>query len=191
MHLDGGEADHLSVFLSEYEDGKGDDVGVADHIVARSLETGLEAAILEAVSGIDEEVVDKARRDLAPMPAHVKHACSLIGPRGVSPHVCRAIAPLLLDVDMGAEEGPFPGAALVWWEDGFSVWTPEVAGGTSAGIQLDGSILLTTDLPESVLKSLPGRPLSDLIVHPMIADGLVVRRVGRNMGRLELGVVAS
>ena len=187
MLLDGGETDPLAAFLDRYEEGEIDDPAVARHIIERALESDLDVAILDAVTGRDAQAAALARRAGPPIPDHLSRACALMGPQGVDPHVCLAIAPLLQHVDLFAEEGPHPGAVLVW-HDGFTAWTPTGAGGSSIGIQTDGSVIVEATLPQSVVESLPGRRLSEVATHPMIDGDLVIRAAAISMGRLELEV---
>lgn len=157
-----------------------------------SLEGDAAQALLTALGSLDREATEAAGSASACVPAHVAHACSLVGPTGVDVGVALAIAPVMDGVVLKADEGPHPGANVAWWEDQFTVWTPTffdtATGRKGVGIQSDGLIIFNARLPESVESALPGRPLAQVVDHPMLLPGLTIRSARWTMGMTEIAV---
>ena len=160
------------------------DIATMRHLAVRGREIGPEAALLLALAGLDEDASAIARGETDAMVPTVRHALSLVGLHGVDQHVAKAIAPVMDDASVKADLGPHPGATIGWWDDEFVVWLPtrDRYGNTAVGLGTDRTVSLTAEIPETAAQALVGRPLAELVSHPMILGSAVISGVARASG---------
>lgn len=163
----------LMAIASALAGGTVGDIATMRHLAVRAKEVGVEAALLLALAGLDPEATRIARGETDGVSPAVAHALSLVGLRGVDPHVALAVAPVMDDSSVDGDMGPHAGCSVAWWEDHFTVWTPTTAA-SRAGVTTDRTILLDCILPDTVTGMMAGRPLRDVVRHPMIVDDLIV-----------------
>lgn len=160
------------------------DIATMRHLAERARVIGAEEALLLALAGLDDEASAIARGETDAMVPTVRHALSLVGITGVDQHVAKAIAPVMDDASLRADLGPYPGASIGWWDDEFIVWLPtrDRYGNNTAGLCTDRTVWLTAEIPETAAQVLIGRPLIELVDHPMILGSVVISGVARASG---------